>query len=238
MRPVNRGKPPTDSNGNPRVFEDYKDASGLLCDRIGRYCSYCERNIKSSLAVEHICPKSLAPEKEREWDNFLLSCSNCNSTKSKKNVNDENIDDYFWPDRDNTYRAFVYREDGSVCVNSELSKENQKKSERTLKLFGLDKTPNNGASSKDYRWIDRRETWKTAQKCLSDFHDVKKESPQLVQRFRELILEAAQDCFSIWLTVFADELEICNLLVEKFTGTAKDCFDTKGRPVPRPGGQI
>jgi len=238
MRPVNRGELPIDSDGKPCVFKKYENASVFLCERLGRYCSYCERIIKTNLAIEHISPKSLNPEKERDWNNFLLSCSNCNSTKGDQEINDKNIDDYFWPDRDNTYRAFVYCEDGTVCVNPELSKEYQEKSRRTLQLFGLDKNPDNGASSKDYRWIDRRNAWGIAQECLQDLRAFEKKAPQLASKYRKSIVRTANDRFSIWFTVFADEPEICNLLIEKFTETARDCFDSKGRPVPRPGREI
>ena len=59
MRPVNRGAP-------PRAYARYGEAIGDLEDRLGIYCSYCERRIPVGLAVEHKAPKSLHPEQELE----------------------------------------------------------------------------------------------------------------------------------------------------------------------------
>jgi 5-methylcytosine-specific restriction endonuclease McrA len=74
MRPVTRG-------AAPRAYTAYSQAIGDLEDRLGIYCSYCERRLPVSLAVEHVVPKSLEPTLETCWDNFLLGCTNCNSVK-------------------------------------------------------------------------------------------------------------------------------------------------------------
>jgi len=83
MRPVKRGSSP--------VQEDYRhhsEAKPDLVSRLGQYCSYCERPISTQLAVEHIQPQGL-PKYEHlkgRWNNFLLACINCNSTKQDKDV--------------------------------------------------------------------------------------------------------------------------------------------------------
>lgn len=99
MRPVDRGDSP--NNGD---FENYRDAYIPLLARLGPYCSYCERRIQTNLAVEHIQPKAdyLYPELEGRWENYLLACVNCNSTKGDKDVRPEN---FYLPDRDNTLAA-------------------------------------------------------------------------------------------------------------------------------------
>ncbi|MCW1941660.1 HNH endonuclease [Bacillus anthracis] len=74
-------------------------------DRIGSYCSYCERSLGGNVAVEHIQPKSLHKELALTWDNFLLACVNCNSIKSNQSIN---LEEYLWPDKDNTLLAFHY----------------------------------------------------------------------------------------------------------------------------------
>jgi hypothetical protein len=53
MRPVNRG-------AAPAVYTNYQNAGPDLQACLGDYCSYCERQIETHLAVEHIQPKSLA----------------------------------------------------------------------------------------------------------------------------------------------------------------------------------
>jgi 5-methylcytosine-specific restriction endonuclease McrA len=79
MRPVERGLA-------PKIYTRYGDAIEDLKSRLGSYCSYCERQVSASLAVEHVIPKNLHPELEREWNNFLLGCTNCNSVKSDREV--------------------------------------------------------------------------------------------------------------------------------------------------------
>lgn len=79
MRPVERGSA-------PQIYVKYGDAIEDLKSRLGSYCSYCERQVAASLAVEHVIPKNLHPELETEWNNFLLGCTNCNSVKSDRAV--------------------------------------------------------------------------------------------------------------------------------------------------------
>ena len=119
MRPVRRGDSPRDTG-----FTKYEYAKTdlIACiskghlhgKQLGSYCSYCERNIATNLAVEHLIPKDGLygnSDLECEWTNFLLACVNCNSTKSSKEVVFNSL---FIPDRDNTFRAFSYFADGSV----------------------------------------------------------------------------------------------------------------------------
>ena len=97
MRPVARGTHPTDAAGNKKAWTEYSQSRGDLIDRIGEYCSFCEMHLDASLAVEHIQPKSLYPNLALEWDNFLLACTNCNSTKGDRDIK---LNDYFWPHLD------------------------------------------------------------------------------------------------------------------------------------------
>ena len=83
MRPVERGTA-------PRTYSQYSDAIGDLEERLGTYCSYCERRLPISLAVEHVVPKDLHPELKTEWTNFLLGCTNCNSVKADQPVEVDN----------------------------------------------------------------------------------------------------------------------------------------------------
>ncbi|MEZ4852315.1 MAG: HNH endonuclease, partial [Bacteroidia bacterium] len=69
MRPIIKGAIPKNNEGLDIVFPDYKYARRYLIDRIGEYCSYCERKIEANLAVEHVQPKSLNPDLELSWDN-------------------------------------------------------------------------------------------------------------------------------------------------------------------------
>jgi len=165
VRPVNRGPIPTDTSGNEIIFHEYQDAREKLIERLGETCSYCEMHLDSSLAVEHVKPKKSEgsdeniQERELDWHNFLLACPNCNSTKGNKDVVP---DDYFWLDKDNTFRAFNYSEGGIITPSTELSVELQSKANATIELTGLDKRPLKDPKASDRRWQNRREFWDIA----------------------------------------------------------------------------
>lgn len=153
MRPVDKGAAPTEA------FTRYADAAAPLIERLGRYCSYCERQIETHLAVEHVRPKLKAPELSLSWSNFLLACSNCNSCKGTSAVV---LSDYFWPDRDNTLRAYEYTNGGLVRPSAGLSEINRARAEASIALLGLDRYPGSpagGPTEHDLRWLRRREVW-------------------------------------------------------------------------------
>ena len=110
MRPIEGGSA-------PRAYADYGDAIGDLEERLGSYCSYCERRLPISLAVEHMAPKSLHPKRKLDWSNFLLGCVNCNSVKGDRDVADKDV---LWPDRHNTTLAIEYSSGGFVRAAREL----------------------------------------------------------------------------------------------------------------------
>lgn len=137
MRPVDRGSHPL-AGLVPKVYRKYEDARGDLFRRLGRYCSFCERPIKSGLAIEHVLPKTRRPDLICSWDNFLLACVNCNSTKLNKAVSRKA---FFLPDQDNTFRAFRYESGGRFGPNPAISPSQKGKATRTIGLVGLDKGP-------------------------------------------------------------------------------------------------
>lgn len=228
MRPIERGESPI-----PNDFADYRDAFPFLVGRIGPFCSYCERRIPANLAVEHILPKSLHPTLAGRWDNFLLGCVNCNSTKKDQDVVFAEI---FLPDRDNTAAAFDYLADGEVKPAAHLSGALLEIAERTLALTGLDRKAVDALDENSKvvaidRKNQRKEAWGLALSSKADFLDG--DSPAL----RRQIVQAAvaTGFFSIWMTVFSDSPEMRGLLLDGFKGTVKDCFDATGDPIsPRP----
>ncbi|MBR6059028.1 MAG: HNH endonuclease [Victivallales bacterium] len=228
MRPIEKGESPYAS------IKQYQKARPFLEERLGLLCSYCEMHLASKLEVEHVQPKSRHPEKVCEWSNLLLACGNCNSTKGHTDINDSNIHDYLWPDIDNTFLALQYSDGGIVGVNDSLPKEIQEKAWRLIKLVGLDRIPPD-ASIDDNRWKERREAWKNAQREKNYLSSL---SMRNQQTGREMIITMVNEYFSIWMTVFADDVEMKRMIIEKFIGTASDCFDKDGNPVPRNNGQI
>lgn len=230
MRPINR-------RGSPRTadFKDYQEARPELVSRLGFYCSYCERKIPVGLAVEHIQPKALPKYKHLEgcWNNFLLGCLNCNSTKKDKDVS---LSCAYLPDRDNTFAAFQYEQDGSMKPANGLSVPSLQIAQDTLALTGLDKSPNqvfdsNGQLVAIDRYSQRKDVWLIAQDSKNDLSH----SPTAGMRKQIVRLALAEGFFSIWLAVFSDYPEMRKMLIDAFPGTAKDCFDANTIPIkPRP----
>jgi len=252
MRPVVRGNGPLDSSGNPKTFKTYQDARGDLIDQLGEYCSYCEARLSSSLAVEHILPKSQFPDETTNWENFCLACTNCNSTKGSAMKNRWNSSwqylpfdsakkaarsEFYWPDRDNTFRAIEYLEGGKIKVNPSLAPEEQKIAQATIEMVGLDKIPNPDPQKRDRRWHNRRETWEKAKGCLDK---IGKCAPNSLEEMRELILDMAQSkgFWSVWMTVFKNDPDMLQRLIDAFPGTCQDCFDERGNPLARSGGNL
>lgn len=223
MRPVARGKSPLAVD-----FKHYDDAKPELVSRLGRYCSYCERPIATLLAVEHIQPKDLSAYShlERRWENFLLACVNCNSMKSNKDVLLENI---LLPDRDNTFAAFDYPPDGRVMPSAAVIAAGlETRAQATLALTGLDKKiavilDANGKQVALDRVAQRLEVWGTANEAYTDVQ----ENPDLdVVRRQVTNLASASGFFSIWITVFKNDADMRQRLIDAFAGTrASQCFD-------------
>jgi uncharacterized protein (TIGR02646 family) len=263
MRPVVRGKWPTDEQDREIQFNKYTEARGELIARMGEYCSYCETKINSDLAVEHIRPKKPKgameniSSRELDWNNFLLACKNCNSTKGNKEVV---LDDYFWPDRDNTFRALKYSEGGIVSPSDDLDVGLKEKAQATITLTGLDKRPSNDPKASDRRWEHRMETWNIAVDCEADLKesdrrwkhrkeawdlavnceaDLKKDDIKKI-RDRIIVTAKAMGFWSIWTTVFKDHPEMLKGFIKAFPGTSEECFDeSEGyKAVNRVGGNI
>lgn len=210
----------------------YQDAKADLIGRLGAFCAYCESQLGAGAAVEHIEPKSQATHRALDWDNLLLSCINCNSTKG---VQHPHSLDVYLPDRDNTARAFQYEEGGLVSAHSALGPEQQAKARRTLKLFGLDKTPANDPRARDRRWLNRLETWGMARRMLDQWQR-KRGDPEWRENLVELA--RAKGHWSIWMAVFESEPEIRQALIDALPGTCRTCFDANTRPVARPCGSL
>ncbi len=234
MRPVERGVVPLDAKSKPIKFKEYGDARDDLIERLGDYCSYCEAPLFTP-AIEHIQPKSLNPCLEKEWSNFLLACSSCNGVKNKKEVNDNNLSDYFWADKDNTFRAFRYEKDRALQVALSLNLAQQKIAQDTLELTGLDRERGHPKFSKKDRRCDKRnEAWGKAERAKSNLQTTPTDS------MREQIIDTATSTgfWSIWMTVFQDDSDMRDRLINAFTGTSRVCFDTNTQPIQRVGGRL
>ncbi len=227
MRPVDKGFAPT------MTYADYADAAPDLAQRIGRYCSYCERYIATHLAVEHVQPKSLVPALALTWSNFLLACVNCNSCKGATPIA---VLDYLWPDTDNTLQAFEYGAGGVVNPRSTLSAPLGAKARASASLVGLDRVPGGPVlpTHNDLRWLKRFETWRKANDAL------RRLAQNDTAELREQIVDTAlaTGLFSIWWTVFTADSNMRSRLRAAFVGTCPNSFDAGGNLQARPGGQL
>lgn len=228
MRPIDKGVA-------PRVYEKYQDAIEDLESCLGCYCSYCERRFPALLAVEHVSPKSYDAKRATDWNNFLLGCVNCNSTKGDKRTNDQ---DFLWPDKDNTLTAFEYRAGGLVEPSPALSPQITQKAAALIDLIGLDRHPGQPAAKqptdRDKRYLQREEKWQLAQLMRS------KLAKNNTDDYRDAVVLLAKESgfFSIWIAAFHDDLDMRRRLVEVYVGTSRECFENDWTLKARAGGHI
>jgi uncharacterized protein (TIGR02646 family) len=209
MRPVKKGISPYIS------ISCYQNARKYLIDQIGEYCSYCERRLNVSLAVEHILPKTIYQKKELVWENLILACTNCNSTKGHKDID---LNDYFWPHMDNTLTPYVYTVSGKINIKEGLTSRRHQMADNLIKLVGLNSQPRrNDTTVSDRLWAFREEVWRDAEDFKLDLaNSIDKNN------MRKAIVRTAKysGCFSIWIEVFKDDLETVKLLIDNFKNTA------------------
>ncbi|MCQ2402601.1 MAG: HNH endonuclease [Lentisphaeria bacterium] len=201
---------------------------------LGSFCSYCEVAVHdaSSLAVEHIQPKSLPEytDLETKWSNFLLACQTCNG-KSNKGSRNVVLDQIHLPHRNNTFFSLKYAPGGVVMVNPMLQGISRLRAENLLNLVGLNKTPQN--SGTDKRWLRRSEDWKYAEKKLKDYQAGRFAIDDIIEYVK------ARGGWSIWFTVFDNEDAVRERLIRDFPGTSVKCFDAANhyQPIERNPGQ-
>lgn len=220
MRPINKGN-------SPRVFEKYEHAKQPLTERIGIYCSYCERRIPTNLAIEHIFPKNAAlgyAHLECEWDNFLLACVNCNSAKGTTIINEQT---YLLPDRDNTLPYYEYLENGTV--ESRGNPPINTYAENTLILVGLNKVsyPDEDALIQQAleRAGQRKSTYDLAARYRMKYDQNSIDIESIVD------LAIGYGFFSIWMKAFEGLPAVRQALINTFIGTEVTCFDANTDPV-------
>ncbi|RXT62603.1 HNH endonuclease [Pseudomonas syringae] len=220
MRPIKRGLSPIAGD-----FKKYSDAANDLHTRIGAYCSYCERKIEFLLAVEHIQAKGIPKYAHLEcrWNNFLFGCVNCNSTKKDKDVA---LADVLLPDRDNTFYAYVYHQDGTITVSTLISPAAQICAANTLALVGLDKSEKiqrdtNLTAVARGRVAQRKSAWDVAQESADDLRN----TPSDTLRSVIIKLALATGFFSVWMKVFEHDIDMRVRLIRAFNGSEEsECF--------------
>jgi hypothetical protein len=206
-----------------------------LEDNLGCYCGYCEVR-DTTPEVEHTVSKDQDTQKEKIyiWENFILACSRCNGrgNKGSKKVDFKTM---YFPDRNNTFMAFTYEEGGCPTVNSSLSPEQKFKAQALMDLVGLDKRPKELQNPKypkfdgrmDKRWAHRRKAWEHAVKSLAEYEAGQVDAVGVANVAHWV------GYFSVWFTEFMAHKTVKKALIDRFEGTALDCFDKDYNPIPR-----
>lgn len=73
----------------PQGYSDYRDYRNWLRDEFSFRCVYCLRRetwltLRRDYQIDHFLPKSEHPDVERDYDNLVFACSECNGTKAAK----------------------------------------------------------------------------------------------------------------------------------------------------------
>ncbi len=226
MRPVNKDVQPLKPDGSIATFTAYSQSRRYLIDTIGEYCSYCERPIPANLAVEHVSPKSHNPHLELLWSNFLLACTNCNSTKGDEDVV---MLDYFWPDNNtyNTFDKFTYDISGLVKVNPLLNGPEALIAQNTIALVGLDRhQPNIGTREWEEASDRRHEHRLQAYRDANDYA-TKYSAASISERasFLPFLIDISKKGFwSIWMHAFDAFPEVQRALINSHAGTRLNFF--------------
>jgi len=210
MRPVNKSL----YQNNQATYNPYGNAKPDLIKALDGFCSYCERQgFSTALEVEHIQDKDSHQTLEFIWENFLLSCKNCNTCKSTKPVTD-----ILLPDRNNTFESFIYLESGFIKVNPAINETLKPKAQALLDLVRLDRIPNrNGYSGKDTLWQERKQAWVLAQRYLDKY-----QQSCDIETIKDLALKTG--FWSIWMRAFEAFPEVQKELINSFAGTRTEFF--------------
>jgi len=221
MRPINKGNIPTNKDGVDKEYTSYRQAKDDLRDRLGSFCSYCEMNIDNQPDIEHISPKSKNPELENDWENFLLACKPCNILKSDNN---DNRDDYLFPDTHNTSFLYEYSISG-VKVRDDLDSTTKKLATATFDLVQLNRKLDTSGRTDD-RKLARLNSWNKAQEALSDLLELPNELAMIRQTAR-----SCNGFFTMWIQVFKNYPEVKKAILENVAGSSLNCYDKDINPI-------
>lgn len=233
MRPVIRSEK-FDASGHPIEYKPYGDAKLELIEEIGDFCSFCGKKVpRSSLEVEHIYGKRVKDSNgnniyahlEYHWNNFLLGCKNCNSTKGAKDIAQLKP---FMPHQNNLLCYLEIMYGGTIHIKQSLNQADKEGVQAYLDLVGLNRSPGkSGYSKKDDRWEYRLTAYDKADKQLKKYKVNPSDS-----RIDDIIdIALGAGFFSVWFTVFGEYALVQEALIQAFRGTNRNKFDAALLPV-------
>jgi hypothetical protein len=105
VQTIAAGEVPTPTQRHRYRHREVRDA--LIRETHGK-CAYCESKVRHVAHgdIEHIVPKSLAPERSFDWENLTLACDVCNENKGDFAGNHDNfVDPYLMEPSDHVFFA-------------------------------------------------------------------------------------------------------------------------------------
>mgnify|MGYP000501237226 CR=1 FL=1 len=232
MRPIQRSDK-FDTAGNPVEYNPWSDAKKTLIDEIGDYCSYCGKHLtRSALAIEHIHAKKctntagvfIYESQQYHWNNFLLSCTNCNSVKANKDVV---ILQPYLPHLDNLLCGIEITQSGLIQLKTNLPLIVQQKTQAFIDLIGLNRDPSHPKySDKDDRWEYRMTAYEEAENQLKNYQQGTATITQIVTIARKF------GFFTVWYLRFANYTIVRAALINAFVGTRIAAFDASNNYNP------
>lgn len=219
MRPISKGRP-------SKIYKEYGDAKPDLYLRLGLQCCYCEQHVKlENIAVEHIFPKEKHSECRLLWSNFLLTCTLCNSTKKDADIFYNNVNDYIFPDRDDTYKRIVYKKEMGFQPTANRQYIDYQRAQNTIDLY----IKKSARPTRKHLFIvtERASRWKKEgddaeenREIYLSFIDQEKRN-----RYLNQIKKSANDsCWSIWMHAFEDIPEVKETILYALPNTAIEYF--------------
>ena len=101
----------------------------------------------------------------------------------------------------------------------------REKAQALFELLKLDNIPIS-PKDKDRRYAKRSEVWNHAVRCKHFWNKIKK--TEMKEEYLQTIEMLAKEAgfFSVWMTVFKDDIEVKEMLIHTFKGTRKEyCMD-------------
>lgn len=237
MRPISRSSK-FDLLGNPIEYNPWGSAKPELIGEIGDFCSFCGKHLtRSALEVEHIYPKNFKNTSgvkvynhmRFHWNNFLLACKNCNSTKGDKDTTALNP---FLPHLDNLLCFIEVLRGGTLRVKAGVTGTNLTRTNAFINLVGLDRRPSRLShppySNKDDRWQYRLTAYNKATRQLQKYTSTPVTTD--IENITELAITSG--FFSVWFTVFAAHDPVKAALIKAFKGTDSARFNAQNHYLP------
>ena len=211
MRPV--VKWPVGTQGVETTYKPYNKAKQKLSENLGDFCCYCDRPLHLiALEVEHVRPKSMTQYAalKHSWDNFLLSCKNCNLAKTDKDL----LGAILFPHTHNTFYALSISLGGRVIPRKGLPVTENKLAAKTIRELGLNRNHGDPEHTPaDDRLKYRRAAFTLAIRYLQKFVAGTIDEDSIVD------LARGYGFWLVWMEVFTKHLKLQQKLANAFHGT-------------------